>query len=307
MGIHFLPRRARRSNRTTDRRFSRSHSTRLIPKVIMSTRILDATGPKALSDFIDFCDSVIPFNKQKALDLATQAYNYYSGSKSARNKKSPFQDIENRWYQSLLNGAPDYALYDDLYFVCDIWSCWILYSRKYILALSNPKTLPSGISITKHLGDVSCVADLGCGFGYTTAALKETFPRARVFGTNFPGSKQYAISTALGKKHGFEMKPNIAGVPHRVDLVFASEYFEHFQKPTEHLLEIIKTANPRAFFIANSFGSRSMGHFNEYLHGSQWVNNKSIGRLFNAVLREHGYEKVQTTLWNNRPSYWVKK
>lgn len=272
----------------------------------MATKIINATGQEALSEFIDFCNSVVPFDKDIALNLATRAYNYYSASKTNREASSPFQDIENKWYQSLLHNSPDYSLYDDLYFVCDIWSCWLLYSRKYILALSNPKTLPSGIPITAHLGSVKCVADLGCGFGYTTAALKETFPSAHVFGTNFPGSKQYKISTALGKLRGFQMKPNISQIPQPIDLVFASEYFEHFQKPTEHLKEIIETAHPRAFFIANSFGSRSMGHFPEYLHGSQWVPNKSIGRIFNSVLRDYGYKKIPTTLWNNRPSYWLK-
>ena len=63
------------------------------------------------------------------------------------------------------------------------------------------------------------VLDLGCGFGYTTAALKEIYPRAEVIGTNLRGTSQYKVSSAIGKQRNFSVKDSIP----KADLIFASE------------------------------------------------------------------------------------
>lgn len=37
------------------------------------------------------------------------------------------------------------------------------------------------------------------------------------------------------------------------------------------------------------------------------VPNTTIGRRFNATLRNLGYEQLRTGFWNNRPSVWKKR
>jgi cyclopropane fatty-acyl-phospholipid synthase-like methyltransferase len=85
---------------------------------------------------------------------------------------------------------------------------------------------------------VNSIADLGCGIGYTTATLKEVF-NCRVTGTNIRDTKQYKVCEVLRKKVDFDLTDNIEEIGN-VDLVFASEYFEHFEKPVEHLKYVIE-------------------------------------------------------------------
>ena len=75
----------------------------------------------------------------------------------------------------------DFSVYDDTYYVCELWLCWIRYSRRYLRDISKNTSLFSR-SIVSDIR-ANSVLDLGCGFGYTTAALKEFFPHATVTGT----------------------------------------------------------------------------------------------------------------------------
>ena len=61
---------------------------------------------------------------------------------------------------------------------------------------------------------------------------------------------------------GFKIKTNFKNEKN-IDLVFASDYFEHFESPIKHLNEVLKV-NPKLIVVANSFGSVSVGHFNIY-------------------------------------------
>jgi len=91
------------------------------------------------------------------------------------------------------------------------------------------------------------------------------------------------------------------------DLVFASEYFEHWEAPIEHLEEVLSKATPKALVIANAFGSKSVGHFDVYKDRGVEFSPKNISRKFNQCLRNHGYTLVQTKFWNGRPTVWIKQ
>lgn len=264
----------------------------------------------ALHEYISACSKTIEIDANIATNLAANAIKYYGGNKLARLELRLFQELENRWYASLEVGEPDYSVYKEPYYLSDVWACWVVYSRKYLLAISSDKSLATKDdhgnwynkkSILDDIGKINSVADLGCGLGYTTAALKEMFPDANVYGTNIENSSQYKIATEIGTERNFTVIPEVIS---ETDLVFASEYFEHFQSPVEHLLDVVRIANPKYFIIANAFNSKSLGHFNQYKHGEEFFNGKKISRLFNQTLRKLGYEKVKTKLWNNRPMYW---
>lgn len=267
----------------------------------MST-ILDEVGPNALERYLTLVARFHQFDVGQARVLAAAAVRYYSGDIYARDSLRAGQALEERWYASLA-GEPDFSVYDDDFFIGDIWACWIVYSRKYVRMF---KKIAAAF-------DVSSVVDLGCGFGYTTAVFKEMFPLADVYGTQLESSFQFQAATSVGAERGFTILP---AIDRQVDLVFASEYFEHFSRPIEHLNDVLRTAHPKFIVTANSFGARSIGHFNVYLNLERRhidevehsvdsrYSNKRIGREFNGTLRGHGYEQLNTGFWNNRPNVW---
>jgi hypothetical protein len=68
----------------------------------------------------------------KARNLAISAVQYYAGSADQRADLRAGQELEHHWYTSLAAGVPDYGVYDNEYFIGEIWSCWIIYSRRLL-------------------------------------------------------------------------------------------------------------------------------------------------------------------------------
>tara|TARA_B100001250_G_C19817272_1_gene799326 strand:- start:2728 stop:3579 length:852 start_codon:yes stop_codon:yes gene_type:complete len=222
----------------------------------------------------------------------------------------PLYSLYKRWYNSLKSSTPAYEVYDSPLYLAEAFACWSIYARKYLLQINKEKSLsPTGV--VKDLGQVKSVVDLGCGIGFSTAALTQLFPNAQVVGTNVPDSDQTRIAKRIADpyktgENRFEMvaSPNQINKP--VDLVFASEYFEHFETPIQHLFEVLQELDPCNLLIANTFTSPSIGHFDIYKHEAVEYSGIQISRLFNKALKEKGYENIKTTLWNNRPTYWKK-
>jgi SAM-dependent methyltransferase len=249
--------------------------------------ILDQVGEDALREYLSLVAQHLTLDVDAAAAIALASIRHY------RTGQTTERVLERRWYAALrAGGAPDYAVYNDPDYASDLWACWVVYSRKYLLQLRT---------IRDRFTDVASIADLGCGFGYTTAGLVELFPGVRVCGTNLEQTFQFATATAVGRQHGFDVVPKVS---RPTDLVFASEYFEHFDRPVDHLFDVIATARPRYFVIANAFSATSIGHFDCYHYRQATVPNAAMGRLFNAGLRHHGYGSVETGFWNNRPAVW---
>lgn len=241
-------------------------------------------------------------NTEQLKEIAKQTIKYLGGDGDARNSLMYGQVLETRWYESLLTGTPDYSVYDADYYLAELWACWVIYSRRYLREMEKTTSLsPLGV-----LGDSnpSVIVDVGCGFGYTTASLKQLFPRARVYGTNLPNTLQYRVASRMAEMYDFNLVPDVSFIPERADLVFASEYFEHFPEPIAHLESIIDAIGPKSWLIANAFTARAIGHFTSYSVGGSQANGKMTSKAFANTLRSRGYEKVKTKLWNNRPSYW---
>ena len=233
---------------------------------------------------------------------------YYNGDQSARDDMQYLMRVENAWYSALKRGEIDWSIYDDNEYPAELWACWLIYSRKYLRSLLNPNGLKKGASVYDRLEGVQSVVDLGCGLGYTTAALKQMYPEARVFGTNIEGTGQFEFCKGMASDHGFAIVADPTSIEGGIDLVFASEYFEHIERPIEHLFSILDSQHPRYLVIANAFNARAPGHFSVYGHGADSeIPNTQIGKLFTAALRSRGFEKLNTKLWNNRPQIWVLK
>ena len=113
------------------------------------------------------------------------------------------------------------------------------------------------------------------------------------------------MAQAMGDKYGFHVISDPKEIEGKVDIVFASEYFEHFLKPVDHLIELITATHAKSFIIANSFGTKSVGHFIKYQIGGKMIEGRLASRLFNLTLAFKRYHCLKTTIWNNKPSIWV--
>lgn len=226
---------------------------------------------------------------------------------SAIRKQVPTMQVrlEQRWYDSLRSGKADYGVYDCDEYLVEAMHCWWEYSRRYIKACMKPSSLPP-LGVWARFANAASIVDLGNGIGFTTSALSKLFPTAKVVGTNMPGSSQYRIAQQLANRDGFTMASDIGSAPYSPDVIWATEYFEHFEQPLQHADEIIETARPKSLLIANTFGGDATGHFNDYIIAGKKVPCKSVARMFNENLRRHGYKKIDTTMWNARPTLWVR-
>ena len=267
-------------------------------------KMIYGTDDDTLRQYIANVGSVIDVDRSELFRISKAAV------KASRNKNEVVAEvdkIERRWYQSLVIGQPDYSVYNEPVYVADLWSCWVIYSRKYLLELLSEKSLPEGVAPVDTFGPVKTVCDLGCGPGLTTVGLKGIFESANVYGTNLSGTWQYTVAEKYGARHGFAMEGDIGMIPSNVDVLFASEYFEHIEEPVRHAVDVINGLKPRIMIIANTFTAPSIGHFDLYDTEYGLVPNKKIGRQFNSALRDFGYIPIKTKLWNNRPMYWRHK
>ncbi len=233
--------------------------------------------------------------------IADKTIKYLKGNSDFRQSTEEAQTLQLQWYASLDIDKPDFSVYETDYYLAELWACWIVYSRQ---ALRN--IVSKGIA--HDLEGVKRVIDLGCGIGFSTAALKQIFPRADVFGTNIGDTTQMKVARSMAQEFDFAVVSNLKDIPadDSKTLVLASEYFEHFQSPIAHLDEIL-TLRPTTMLIANAFGTKAIGHFETYRIDGAIVAGEHASLIFNKTLRDRGFTKIKTKLWNNRPALWQKQ
>lgn len=257
----------------------------------MITSMTDLRGQ--LSVFVSICSTIMRENEDYVMDAVDKIEKMEFGNEL----HGPYLQ---RWYDSLRAGKPDYTMYLNSYYLIQAWLSWKHYCRKYIKF------------IEKHLDffpDVNTVIDYGCGIGFSTLMLEAVFKDALIYGTNIPLSLQYRFCELLLKYEPCAfIKPHVVEkLPRACDLAFCSEYFEHFERPIEHLRDIVQHNSPRIFLIANAFGAKAVGHFNTYYDGRSTYAANEIGRAFSAELKQMGYCKLKHDGWNNRPSIYIKE
>lgn len=271
---------------------------------------IDCIGRSDLDNYLSLCAEHVKIDIEAARVLALASLRYANGRVGPEEPdRAPLAQLEAHWYASVAAGQPDYTVYDDPRFLSDLWACWCAYSRAYLRAVQY-HAMPSGKTVRDDIGDAAVVVDLGCGTGHTTEALAQLFPLAdAVVGVNIRETGQYRIAHDIGVElaGGFHVVGGVSEVGKCADVVFASEYFEHFERPLEHLREVLDTLSPRCLIIANSFTANAIGHFPVYRDGADKIPNSQMGRKFNALLRHRGYEAVKTGFWNGRPAYWRRK
>jgi SAM-dependent methyltransferase len=204
--------------------------------------------------------------------------------------------LQEHWYESVRTGKPDYDVYRVPVYLAEVWYCWATYSRKYLRQLAELGLLQ----------DARRIIDLGCGTGYSTAALCQMAPSAHVLGTNVLDGSQGKFCQEMARRFGFELRADLTDVQ-PADALFASEYFEHFPSPITHLRDVLQqSGHPRLLIIANTFTSPSIGHFPSYEVNGVAVDGAQASRAFNATLSKAGYLQRKLKLWNNRPQVWER-
>jgi SAM-dependent methyltransferase len=272
---------------------------------IPQTCILNDTPGKSVVEYLAACKKYTGESVDRMRVVIADYIKHHQGKQlSDSDSIQPLLDLEKKWYKSLGSARPDYSVYADPYYFVEVWACWVTYSRKYLRNICSSGSLGSG-SIKDDLCPVNSIMDLGCGPGYTTLALKQIFPDADVYGSNIRGTSQFKMAAALGKCNNFHIVGTYKN--HSVDLVFASEYFEHIQNPVSHLIDVLKSCEPKYLLIANTFTSPAIGHFYSYTHDGGWYTGKQISSMFNEALKYYGYRKIKTGCWNGRPAYWKHK
>jgi trans-aconitate methyltransferase len=218
---------------------------------------------------------------------------FYQG----KTQVNPIDHLMNRWQESLKT-TPDYSVYADKKYLMEVWACYYIYSRTYINNIV--KKMP-------ELSEYNTLVDLGCGTGLTTTHFTHVFPKLKIFGTQLKDTAQWDIAEWVSKESNFVLSENTKSIGN-IDVAFASEYFEHFENPIEHLYEVVEDINPKMFIIANSFNTVGLGHFEKYEHENVIVDQKDISKKFNKSMRDFGYIKHPSVkFWNNRPAVWSKK
>jgi len=270
-----------------------------------NSQLINESTKESLQRLLDLIGLVSPTSDlDKIRDTTVKSLKYASGSSKVREQTIVDQEVENAWYKSLQTNTPYYSVYASDYYLSEAFACWAIYSKNYIKSMKSEKSLPESGGIFQDMGEIKRIVDLGCGIGFTTAALSEIFPNAEVIGTNIEGTIQADIAKKLSGQYHFRIVPDLKQVKSPVDLIFASEYFEHIVNPIDHLFDIIQNFESKAVVVANSFSAKAIGHFDEYMIADEPVKNKKVGRIFNSEMRLHGYSKVETKMWNDRPTYW---
>lgn len=248
------------------------------------------------------------YNKINPIDIKFSNYIINKIIKNIQPRTPDYMiELENKFYDSQLTDIVDYSVYDDDYYFIDLWCCWQVYSRKYLnYFIKKGNIIDYPEVYLKDYFKVNTILDLGCGIGMTSSALKQIYPDVTIYSTNIKESKQWNFCSMMAKTYNFELVSEISTIDKQVDLVIASEYFEHIQNPTEHLLEILNKFSPKYMLIANSFNTNAIGHFNNYKYQDSIVNKKDISKLFNRTLVDNNYTKLKTKFWNGRPTIWIK-
>ncbi len=260
--------------------------------------LAEFTGHASLGYLIHILQSVGVAEPERVMRIAEQQAVYL---RNGNKPPAALRRLEERWYKSIReDGAPDYSVYAGDDYLAEAWACWMVYSRKHLRETNRLHP-----NIYSDLPSDATVVDLGNGLGLTTATLKQMLPSCTVVGTNLRGTTQWDIASALAETYCFGMAEDPNDIGSDADLIFASEYFEHFDDPLPHLRHVIESLTPKRLLIANAFTADAIGHFDLYVSPSGLIDGSAMSRMFNDTLKRYGYVKQKTKLWNSRPAYWV--
>ena len=156
--------------------------------------VLEEGTKEALKKYLANCAKHAAIDQEVAYKTTLTCMKAHDGIDVDVQDMYEMKLLEDRWYESLTTNVPDYSVYSSPYYFCEVWMCWSKYSRRYLKDIQSTTSM-SNKSIVQDMVDVNTVLDLGCGFGYTTAGLKDIFPNANVYGTNIKESALFDVGS----------------------------------------------------------------------------------------------------------------
>jgi len=195
--------------------------------------------------------------------------------------------------------------YQNLFYLYCATVCYFDYSKGAVRFLEiNKDKLPG----------INRILDLGAGNGLTSMHLSEAF-NCTVYYNQLDG-----IQKIFAKELFMRYKPNCVILPEDknfiktrgdIDLVFASDFFEHLEYPVNFLENVIKRTNPKYITTCNAFTAPHPDHIQKYKYQEDnesyiEIEPKQMSRFFSKKMRDNGYE-VYLSGWHCRPYIWRKE
>jgi 2-polyprenyl-3-methyl-5-hydroxy-6-metoxy-1,4-benzoquinol methylase len=254
-----------------------------------------------LAEFSELYSKLTGVDKEKIVEMCKGTIKYYS-------KKSdvyPLKHLDENWFKGQEEGVNLYEVYGHEDYYAEVFACWYIYSRNYIKNIIKLGETNKPLFDSIGFSGVKSIIDLGNGLGLTSLTLARQFPNAKVFATNLKNTVQWEFCSNTNSNE-YELIDDYSNIG-SVDMVFASEYFEHVDNCLEHVRDVVEKLNPKILVIANSFNTRGIGHLYNYHNYGDKIPQEKISKIFQNLMYSMGYEKAKTGFWNNTPHVYVKK
>jgi len=220
-----------------------------------------------------------------------------------KDKKSSLafeeKELDNWWYDNY----GDFSRYASWHYLYAGLNCFDNYSKQCTFYAKQ------------YLGDrkIKSIVDVGAGIGLSTMLLADLFPEAKVYYNNIRPSLQVDFFEA----HKHYLQRNLDDYqPEFVtsdwlaqhgpfDMLFASEYFEHFEEPMKQTEFLLNQVGFKYLVVNNSFNVKAYGHFKEF-KCNETVASKRMSKMWLKEVRKD-YNELDVKCWNGRPKMFEKK
>jgi hypothetical protein len=95
------------------------------------SKVLDLNRKDGLQFFYKLLQAIGISNADEIVNAAANALK--TGSDNL------LSDLEQRWYESVNSGQPNYGLYDINEYLTEFWFCYEVYSKKYLKEIHKEK------------------------------------------------------------------------------------------------------------------------------------------------------------------------
>lgn len=212
------------------------------------------------------------------------------------------KELDNWWYDNYR----DFSRYKSYHYLYAGLNCFNNYSKQCALYAKQ------------YLGDkpIKSIVDVGAGIGLSTMLLADLFPSARVYYNNITPSLQSEFfeehKNAKVNNMAYKSQPVSAITEEDMrthgpfDMLFASEYFEHFEEPIKQTDFLLNQVGFTYLVVNNSFNVKAYGHFEQFKHNEILTMPKAMSKLWLKTVRE-SYNELDVKCWNGRPKIFEKK
>jgi len=154
------------------------------------------------------------------------------------------------------------------------------------------------------------VLDLGAGIGASTRLLAELTGLRTIFHVYNKQSAQRRVAQVLldGETEEIVTFDEVhAAISTDARAIMAFELFEHLHQPVAVAESLTMNTRVEVICCANSFTQAGdLGHWREYIVNGERIPRKSMGRVFNRVMRDMGWTLEDTGFYNGRPNIWTR-